>query len=529
MTIIAIDFGTSNTVVSFIEPDTKLPKNIRFPEISRLLKFGYKDTGITEIAVVPTLAFIKNSQEMLIGEKVRSQRLGIAQPQRFFKAFKRDLVAEFKAPPRQIDGNSYSAELIAELFLKQIWQRLQQQYIKPSGLVLTVPVGAFERYLNWFRQLCNNFGIEDVRLVDESTAAALGYAIKRPGSIVLVVDFGGGTLDLSVVRTNPILTANSQKEYTLQAEVIAKSDVYVGGDDIDTWIVENYLYAQNLSKEKVGRVGWQNLLEIAERLKIRLSGEEVAKESWLDEESFMSYELLLTRNELDEILENRQLLEQLRGALDEVLAIASRKGISKGEIEQVLLVGGSCLIPSVQKLIISYFGRQKVKLDKPFDAVCHGALALTQIADIEDYLHHSYAIRVWEPLTKGYSYFALFDKGIKYPCTREEPLMLQVAIEGQKEIRLDIGEVAEISQAEVIFDESGRMSSTQLLQQKAYRSLESHDQKICVAHLKPPGEVGIDRITVQFEVDEKRILLATVRDLLTGKLLVEKAAIAKLK
>jgi molecular chaperone DnaK (HSP70) len=254
-----------------------------------------------------------------------------------------------------------------------------------------------------------------------------------------------------------------------------------------------------------------------------------AKESWFDDENFISHELQLTQADLAEILEERQLLEQLRQALDEVLAIALSKGISKADIEQVLLVGGSCQIPTVQQLVISYFGRQKVKLDKPFEAVAHGALALGQLVEVEDYLRHGYAIRLWEPYAKQYSYFPLFDKGLRYPCQRPEPLTLQVATQGQKEIRLDIGEVADVSQAEVTYDAQGRMTSSQLNQQTCFRSLESDQGQVCIAHLEPPGDTGVDRVEVNFEVNEQRVLLATVKDLLTGRVLVERGAIAKLQ
>ncbi len=106
---------------------------------------------------------------------------------------------------------------------------------------------------------------------------------------------------------------------------------------------------------------------------------------------------------------------------------------------------------------------------------------------------------------------------------------MQVATEGQQEIRLDIGEVAEIGQAEVVYDSLGRMSSGHLQVQEEYRALDSNHQQVCVAHLDLPGKVGTDRISVQFAVDERRVLLATVEDLLTGKVLVERAEIAKLK
>nr|WP_199318761.1 Hsp70 family protein [Leptolyngbya sp. FACHB-541] len=525
---IAVDFGTSNTVVSILEPDTQTPKSLRFSAISRLFRLS-TSKGEQEIPVVPTLVFVKSQEQWVIGEQVRSQRLGLTQPDRLFKAFKRDLAADFQPPPRQIDGVSYSAATVSEQFLQQIWQQVLHQ-IQPDQVIFTVPIGAFERYLGWFREVGSRLGVAEVHLVDESTAAALGYAVQRPGSLVLVIDFGGGTLDLSLVRTATQGDAIAGKEQAaIRAEVLAKSDAYVGGEDIDQWIVEDYLRQVGSSRQLIGEVGWQNLLAIAERLKIRLSGTEVAKESWLDEESFTSYELQLSRSQLEEILEVRQFLEQLRQALDETLAIALSKGIAKSDIEQVLLVGGSCLIPAVQQLIVSYFGRQRVKMDKPFEAVAHGALALSQLSSIEDYLHHSYAIRLWEPYSKNYSYFSLFAQGAKYPCQRPEPLTLQVAIDGQREIRLDIGEVAEVAQAEVAFDAQGRMTSAPLRKQETYRSLDTQHDQVCVAHLNPPGQVGIDRVSVQFEVNEQRVLVATVEDLLTGEVLVNKGAIAKLQ
>lgn len=525
MTVVAIDFGTSNTVVSILNPDTQAPETLRLGEISRIFKMKKANGEIEEIPVVPTVVFVKEGNDLVLGQQAIAGRMGLSQPDRWFHAFKRDLAADFQPPPRSIEGYSYSAESVSELFLQEIWQGVSRSGVKPSRVVFTVPVGAFERYLDWFRTVGEKLGVNEVNIVDESTAAALGYAVKKPGSVVLVVDFGGGTLDLSLIRTKTV--GGEKKE--LQAEVLAKSDAYVGGIDIDTWIVEDYLHQIGSSREAVGGVGWQNLLEIAERLKIRLSRDMQAKESWFDDENFMSYDLELNRDRLEEILENRQLLEQLRQVLDETVAIALGKGIAKTDIEQVLLVGGSCLIPSVQNLIVSYFGRSRVKRDKPFEAVAHGALALTEYVAVEDYLRHSYAIRLWEPYTRTYSYVPLFEKGIKYPCQRSEPLILQVAIEGQQKILLDIGELAQISQAEVTFDERGRMTSGSVQTHAQFRSLDSDRQQVCVAHLNPPGQTGIDRISVRFEVNEQRVLLATVRDLMTGETLVNKEAIAKIK
>ena len=517
MTTIAIDFGTSNTIVCTLDPVTKTPRTLKFKDISR------KFEG-TEVSTVPTLVFVESNNHLIFGEKVRSQRKGITQPERYFQSFKRDLVADYQAPPRKIDEQVYSSKLVCELFLGHIWSSLAEQQIYPTTVIFTAPVGSFERYLEWFREFAIQLKLEEVQLLDESTAAALGYAIDRVGSLVLVVDFGGGTLDLSLVRTNK---ANEQK--TMRAEVLAKSDAYVGGLDIDTWIVEHYLDKIKTKRSEVGEIGWLNLLELAERLKIRLSTVQKATETWFDDDQFIAHEVVLEREELGDILESRQLLQQVRDTLDEVLSIAINKGITKAEIEQVLLVGGSSQIPAIQQLITSYFGKAKVKLDKPFEAVAHGALCLSQLVEIEDYLRHGYAIRLWEPNSKHYIYHTVFPAGIKYPTQPTEPLTLQVAKDGQNEISLDIGEVAQTAKTEVTFDAEGKMTTSQLYKETDFRSLESTQKTVCLAHLNPPGKVGIDRISVEFEVDWQRVLLATVQDVVTGKILISRRAIAKLK
>ncbi|MBE9095538.1 Hsp70 family protein, partial [Tychonema sp. LEGE 07203] len=247
MTTVAIDFGTSNTVVCILNPDTQAPETLKLGEISRIFKMHKSSENVREIPVVPTLVFVKSAGELILGEKVRSQRLAQAQPDRFFKAFKRDLAADFQPPARNIDGETYTSESVAEQFIKTIWKQLYLQYIQPDKVIFTVPVGAFERYLDWFRNLAESLEVSEVQLIDESTAAALGYAVKRPGSLVLVVDFGGGTLDLSLVRTavtSPLPTLRKKVENLaptlskgglggVRAEVLAKSDAGVGGEDID--------------------------------------------------------------------------------------------------------------------------------------------------------------------------------------------------------------------------------------------------------------------------------------------------------
>ena len=518
MTVIAIDFGTSNTAIAIFDSDRQSPKTIKFDHISRAFT-----TPEGEAWLVPSLVYVnsvdENSQEkFLFGEQVKSQSIS----KRLFQGFKRDIVANYRSPAREIDGYLYDAEAIAEMFLQEIWQRLLELDIQPTKLIFTVPVGAFDAYLNWFHHFAEKLNFPSFQVIDESTAAALGYAITRPNALVLVIDFGGGTLDLSLVRTAPIANASQ----ITKAEAIAKSDAYIGGIDIDRWIAEYFLRQIGTTRSQISELTWLNILEFAEKIKIKLSLEPEVCENWWNQEKQISHQFQLTQIELTEILEQNQLLEQLREAIDEVLVTALNRGASKAAIEEVLLVGGSCQIVAVQQLIISYFGKSKVKFGKPFEAVSHGALALAQAIAIEDHLRHSYAIRLWEPYLCQYSFYRLFEKGTKYSCQRDEPLILQAAIAGQEEVYLDIGEVADISQAEVTYDQAGKMTSSQLLKQSDFRSLSASNRlnlsnpEVCMAKLNPKGELGSDRLAVFFEIDDRRVLIITVSDLLTNTILI---------
>jgi molecular chaperone DnaK (HSP70) len=513
MTTIAIDFGTSNTIVSVINPLTQKPETLPLEGLSMPVGLVFS---------VPTIVFVQPDR-VLIGAPVKDQRLGFAQPDRYFANFKRDLIAVYQPPDRLIDGQSYSAALVAELFLTQLWAQITAQ-VTPTQVILTVPIGAFEHYLDWFRGVATRLNFPQPMWVDESTAAALGYAVEQPDQICLVIDCGGGTIDLSLVKTR----AAQPNQPPLQAQVLAKSDAYIGGADIDIWIVEDYLRLQGIDRSTVSAISWQNLLEISERLKIQLSQVIQAKDSWFDDENFMAYELDYSRLQLEVILENQQFLEQLRQSIDEVLTLAIDKGIRKSDLDAVLLVGGSAQIPAIQQLLRLYFGAAKVKCDQPLEAVAYGALALTKISPIADELRHAYAIQLWDPQQQSYIFYPIFAKGTAYPCVSPPPRMiLQAAIAGQTEIRLDIGELAEIRQAVIEYDRQGQVSTTHLNPTQAFRSLPATGQT-CIASLSPAGQLGIDRITVEFAVTADRRLVVTVEDLLTQERLLDRQVVAQL-
>jgi molecular chaperone DnaK (HSP70) len=508
MTTLAIDFGTSNTVVCAYE-------NQR-PTVIDLGGLTHRYDGSPPL--IPSVLFVGQNQQFLIGAPARNKR----DPSRLFKGFKRDLSQQFQPAPRYVDGRAYTPQETAQIFLRQVLVKLREMGWHPTKLILTVPVGSYEAYLHTLQDLASSLGVEQVTFVDESTAAALGYGIEEPGSLILVIDLGGGTLDLSLVR---ILKPEQEASF-YKAEVIYKTDrAYgCGGVDIDTWIAERMLQELNLDRKKVPASSFQVLCEIAERLKIRLSSHPQASEAWLDEESFETYTLTLHREQLQELLEERGFLPRLREAIDEVIEEAYYKGISKKDLHRVLLVGGTSLIPAVQNQVISLFGRDKVSYHKPFEAVAEGALALTRFAHLQDHLRHTYVLRTWNPYLQTPDFFTLFKSGTTYPATLELP-PLQANRNGQSQIHLAIGEIAEEGETEVIDTGDGRLLVRKTTPDSSFRALGRHQLSI---PLQPPGKVGVDRLQVTLTIDAGRVLRATVVDLETGRTLLQQQVVARL-
>ncbi|NJK35586.1 MAG: Hsp70 family protein, partial [Oscillatoriales cyanobacterium SM2_2_1] len=302
MTVVAIDFGTSNTVVALLDSGRSPAHTVTLPQISRTL---------AQATVIPSVVAILPQQQILIGEAARTYGDGT----RLFREFKRDLVADFRAPARVVDGMTYDAEAIAGLFLGQLWQYLLPW--QPSQVVFTAPVGAFAPYLRWIRQWANSCGLPPMQVLDESTAAALSYAVTRPQALVLVVDFGGGTLDLSLVRTAALVAGDGE----FCAEVIAKTDAYLGGVDLDQWLANDWLGQLGLARSHLSHGEWRHLLTRAEEAKIALSTTAQVRLGWLWRGT--EYELECSQDyfgQLRRVPVGR--LPRFRQAIDEVLELS---------------------------------------------------------------------------------------------------------------------------------------------------------------------------------------------------------------
>lgn len=526
---IAIDFGTSNTVVARWNQVLQQPETLKLPGLSAI--------SAQNPPLIPSLLYVEDAAQskVILGQQVRDKGLDLSGDSRFFRNFKRGIGTSVQGFVPELDGQLITFERVGEWYLGQIVNSIRELPLPIDSLIFTVPVDSFEAYRHWLGKVSESLQVEQVRMLDEPTAAALGYGLADRENL-LVIDFGGGTLDLSLVRLDassdkkPLgfilkwgekLLAESSAQKTKVARVLAKAGQNLGGSDIDNWLVDYFFKTKGLAKSPI-------TTRLAERLKIQLSLVNLAVEVYFDDENFESYELELDRSRFESILAEHQFFDNLDECMNQVLQQARRQGLEIGDIDAVLLVGGTVQIPAVGRWVQQYFDPAKIRCDKPFEAIAQGALQLSQGLEIKDFLYHSYGIRYWNRRENCHSWHSLIKSGQSYPMSEPVELVLGASLENQPSIELIIGELgAETGGTEIYFD-GDRLITRQLAGQTSVQPLNDKEGARSIAQLTPPGYPGSDRIKVLFRVDEQRFLRITVEDLLTNQTLLEDKPVVQL-
>ncbi len=531
----AIDFGTSNTVIARWNAATGKPETLTIPQLSQKLA--------QNPPLIPSLLYVEDAaaDKTVVGQVVRDRGLDTATNARFFRNFKRGIGTALQGFQPELDGRAIVPEQIGSWYLEQVIG--QAKGADPGildAIVFTVPVDSFEAYRLWLGKVCQNLGINQVRLLDEPTAAALGYGMADE-ELLLVIDFGGGTLDLSLVRSqvkpkeqrtakpSGFILKWGQKDFTEQsgqkiktANVIAKAGQNLGGSDLDNWLMDYFKDSQGLAVNAIS-------MRLVERLKINLSLQSQAQEAFFDDENFETYELNLSRDRFEQILRDRQFFDRLDSSMQQLLQQAKRQGVELADIGAVLLVGGTSQIPAVQTWVGTYFDAAKIRSDKPFEAIAQGALQLDQGVEVKDYLYHGYGIRYWDRRLNAHNWHPIIKTGQPYPMEKPVELKLSASLDNQPSIELIIGELAdESNQTEVYFDGDRLLTRSLATSQVNVQPLNDKDGARGIAELDPPGTPGCDRIAVEFKVDQKRFLRLTVRDLLTSRILLEDEPVVEL-
>lgn len=529
---IAIDFGTSNTVIARWNQATQQPETISIPGIT------WKTAQSPPL--IPSLVYVEDAGQdsVVIGQAVRDRALDLASDPRFFCNFKRGIGTPIQGFLPELDGRSIRFEQVGHWFLTDVIQKLRASDPEVArSLVFTVPVDSFETYRLWLGRVCESLQVEQVRMLDEPTAAALGYGLADRETL-LVIDFGGGTLDFSLVRLDSGAQSHKplgfvlkwgQKSFAEQsgqkpkiARVIAKAGQNLGGSDLDNWLADYFATTQGLAISPL-------TTRLAERLKIQLSLQPQAQEVYFNDETFESYELQLTRAQFEDILNQHQFFEQLDNCMSQVLQQARRQGLEVGEIDAVLLVGGTAQIPAVQAWVQQYFDRSQIRCEKPFEAIAQGALQISQGVELKDFLYHSYGIRYWDRRHNCHNWHPIIKAGQAYPMSDPVEILLGASVDNQPSIELIIGELGgETTQTEVYFDGDRLVTRRLGNRQTHVQPLNDRQGARNIANLEPLGHPGSDRVKVQFRVDQQRFLRITVEDLLALKTVLEDQPVVQL-
>lgn len=365
--IIGIDLGTTNSVAAFMEGGTpkvipnKEGSNIT-PSIVAFTKEGQRLVGIlAKRQAVTNPGNTIYSAKRFIGHTYEEMAKEIAKmPYKMTKRPNGDIaiVAE---------GKEYTPQEISAAILASIKQ-YAEDYIgeKIDEAVITVPAYFNDAQRQATKDAGKIAGLEVKRIINEPTAAALAYGLdKKESGTIVVFDFGGGTFDVSILDiSGGVIEVKS-----------TNGDTYLGGDDVDHKIID---YLIEIFKKDTGidlsqdKIALQRLKEAAERAKIELSTLHETEINLpyitADASGPKHLSVKLSRSKLESMCSDifSRLLEPCKKAMQDA-------GISKSQINEVLLVGGSTRIPKVQELVKDFFGKEPSKSVNPDEVVALGA------------------------------------------------------------------------------------------------------------------------------------------------------------
>jgi molecular chaperone DnaK (HSP70) len=524
---LAVDFGTSNTVVAGWDDRFSAGVPLHLPEFGQRYRQGQE-----EISFIPSLIHYAEDGRRWLGQQVLERDL--YRSPRTFRWMKRYIThrSPFKL---RLEGRQLSPFDAGRDFLSAILLYAAEEIrLGDEEVAFTVPVEAFEHYEDWLAGVAERAGMPRFRLIDEPSAAALGYGAHiQPGDVYLIFDFGGGTLDVSAV----LIEAEAQAKTGRRCRVLGKAGAELGGTSFDQWLLAEVLARNGCSDadEVVRRVS-NSLLVACEQAKEQLSFDDRAEISVTDPVTGAMLAAEITRGRFEEILDEREAYTQVDRTIRRALNAARERGYREEDVKAVLMVGGSSQVPAIQQLLRRIFGRERVMLDRPLDAVARGAAAFVAGVDFYDHIQHDYAVRYVNRQRGEYDYQLIVRRGTPYPAEGVSRLTVKAALEGQTQLGLAIFELGETLQPnggqpfELVFDPTGAARIIQVEPDEAERRTRfwMNEENPTFLAADPPARQGEARFEVEFSIDGNKRLLITARDLLTGRIMQQHYPVVKL-
>jgi molecular chaperone DnaK len=487
--IIGIDLGTTNSCVAFIEGGE--PTVVPNAEGSR---------------TTPSMVAITEGGERLVGQIAKRQ--GITNPEHTVFASKRLIGRKFDSPELQANieripyavieasnGDAwvqlrdaeYSPAEVASFILGKMKQTAED-YLgeEVTEAVVTVPAYFNDAQRQATKDAGRIAGLDVKRIINEPTAAALAYGLERDaGSCIAVYDLGGGTFDISVLEL-------SEGVFEVRS---TSGDTYLGGEDFDYRLIEHLLEefekTESLSLAD-DKMALQRLKEAAEKAKHELS-------SALETEVNLPFitadatgpkhlNVRITRTRFEAMVED--LIDRTLGPCETALTDA---GMSTGDIDTVLLVGGMTRMPRVQQRVAEFFGKQPSKGVNPDEVVAVGAAIQGGVltGDVDDVLLLDVTPLSLGVETQGGVFTRIIEKNTTIPYSRSQ--VFSTAVDNQPMVSVHVlqgeREMAKDNRSLARFDLVGL----------------------------PPAPRGVPQIEVSFEIDADGILQVNARDRGTGR------------
>lgn len=526
----SIDFGTSNTVVAFWDEEKKDVVIHHIPDVSRSFRF-IQDGIEMEMPCIPSLIYYHDQNTRFVGHQVIEKSL--ERSQGTFKWMKAYIQSRRSIKYPLPDGTHIDYFQAAKDFLEIIILFAKDKYIDIASceVAFTVPVEAFEHYTDWLSDACLKIGLTRYRFIDESSACIFGYDTHlQAGDKFFIFDFGGGTLDCSVVRIEDSVEGGKG------CSILGKAGCNIGGRIIDGWLYSEILKRADINDLDARDASGLFMLEV-EKIKEQLSNALSYKYDIRHEGTGIRLKGVFERTELEDLMEKNNLYHDVQQTIDRALNDANQKGVTKNDIKDALLVGGTGQIPSIRRQVTNLFGA-RTRQYRPYDAVARGACKyLTEgIEALYDHIQHNYSIKSYDSKTGSHKFIPLIPKGTSYPTSPEfKRLTLKGVRDGQRFFGIDIFEIAESGTirsgaGEVIFDLNGGVvfeRNTSAVD--AGTEFWMNENNPTFIEADPPGEKGTPHFSVVFRVDSQKRLLVTVWDIKTQRRIYNDYPVVKLK
>ena len=462
---VGIDLGTTNSVVAVLEGGD--PVVIANAEGAR---------------TTPSVVAFAKSGEVLMGEVAKRQ--AITNPERTLRSVKRHMGTGWTV---DIDGKDYTPQEVSARTLQKLKRDAEAYLGEPvTQAVITVPAYFDDAQRTATKEAGQIAGLEVLRIINEPTAAALAYGLDKDNDqTVLVFDLGGGTFDVSVLEIGDgVFEVKS-----------TSGDTKLGGDDWDEAIIE---WLSTTFKNDHGvdlgadNMAMQRLKEAAENAKIELS---VKQETQINlpfitatDAGPLHLDYSLSRSKFQEM--TSALLDRCRGPFESAIKDA---GLTKGDVEHVILVGGSTRMPAVSELVHELTGRDPHKGVNPDEVVAIGAAVQAGVlkGEVTDVLLLDVTPLSLGIETKGGVMTTLIERNTTIPTKRTEVFTTADDSQPSVEIHVLQGE-REMAQ----FNKTlGKFQLVDL----------------------PPAPRGVPQIEVTFDIDANGIVHVSAKDRATNK------------